>query len=86
MFSDIVKIRENALAAAHKFIGDSQPLKTLGWGISGYVLITPDLRTAQKVLHYELELNFGKGHSPKHILQLRHPGRRCLSLRPIKTG
>lgn len=40
-------------AMAQKYIGTDAPLARLGWGISGYVFLTPDLRTALKVHRYK---------------------------------
>lgn len=39
-------------AIAQKYIGASEPLTRLGWGISGYVYLTPDLRSAIKAHRY----------------------------------
>ena len=48
MESDAIKFA----AIAQKYIGTDEPLARLGWGISGYVYLAPDLRTAVKVLRY----------------------------------
>lgn len=37
---------------AQEYIGTSEQLTTLGWGISGYVFLSPDYRTAIKVHKY----------------------------------
>ena len=34
------------------FVGASDPLPVLGWGVSGFVFLSPDLQTAIKVHHY----------------------------------
>jgi hypothetical protein len=51
MFSDISGLRSKALAAAQSFIGTTQPLNVLGWGVSGFVFLSPDLMNAIKVHH-----------------------------------
>lgn len=38
-----------AAEVAQRYFGVSDPLTRLGWGISGYVFLSPDLRTAVKV-------------------------------------
>lgn len=38
---------------AREYLGTSAPLRRLGWGISGAVFLSHDLRTAVKVLHYQ---------------------------------
>ncbi|MBC8107990.1 MAG: serine/threonine protein kinase [Anaerolineae bacterium] len=48
MDSDAIKFAD----IAQKYIGTGAPLARLGWGISGYVYLAPDLRTAVKVLKY----------------------------------
>lgn len=52
MLFDIHQLRTNALKAAQEFIGTTDPLAVLGWGVSGFVFLSPDLRTAIKVHHY----------------------------------
>src|SRR5215208_965938 len=34
---------------AAEYLGTTEPLTCLGWGISGFVFLSPDLRTAVKV-------------------------------------
>jgi len=43
----------NAMRLAQEYIGSNQPLTRLGWGVSGFVFLSPDLRTAIKVHHHE---------------------------------
>jgi hypothetical protein len=38
-----------AEAVAQRYLRTSEPLEVLGWGIGGYVLLSPDARTAVKV-------------------------------------
>ena len=40
-----------AIKNAQEFIGTTEPLDPLGWGVSGFVFVTPDVRTAVKVHH-----------------------------------
>src|SRR4051812_4339912 len=60
MLSDINNLRSKALQSAQAFIGTTEPLDVLGWGVSGFVFASPDLMTAIKVHHqpegYEMEL------------------------------
>jgi hypothetical protein len=51
MFSDIAGLRSKAVLAAQSFIGTTKELAVLGWGISGFVFLSPDLTTAIKVHH-----------------------------------
>ncbi len=51
MFSDIEGLRSRALSAAQSFIGTKGKLEILGWGVSGFVFLSPDLETAIKVHH-----------------------------------
>ena len=51
MFSNIEKARSEALRKAQKFCSTSQSLPLLGWGVSGFVFLSLDLRTAIKVHH-----------------------------------
>ena len=37
---------------AQRYIGTAAELARLGWGIGGYVYLSPNLRTAIKVFHY----------------------------------
>lgn len=39
---------------AQKYLGTTRPLTRLGWGVSGFVVLAPDLRSAVKV-HRTLE-------------------------------
>jgi hypothetical protein len=39
----------NSAAIAQQFLGTTAPLRRLGWGISGYVYLSPDAQTAVKV-------------------------------------
>jgi hypothetical protein len=48
---DIVSIRPAAMAAAQQYIGTSEALTELGWGVSGIVFASPLLKTAIKVHH-----------------------------------
>ncbi len=48
---DIVQLRPKALAKAQSFIGTTEVLRELGWGVSGIVFMAPDLTTAIKVHH-----------------------------------
>jgi hypothetical protein len=38
-----------AREVAQGYVGTTEPLKRLGWGVSGFVFLSPDLRTALKV-------------------------------------
>lgn len=51
MFSDISGLRSKAMCAAQSFIGTTNVLEILGWGVSGFVFLSSDLRTAIKVHH-----------------------------------
>jgi hypothetical protein len=51
MLSNIYELRSNALKYAQEFIGTSDPLESLGWGVSGFVFLAPDLLSAIKVHH-----------------------------------
>lgn len=51
VLSDIYKLRSQAEHAAQQFIGTGRSLEVLGWGVSGFVFLTPDLRSAIKVHH-----------------------------------
>jgi hypothetical protein len=51
MFSDIRGLRSKAMSAAQSFIGTKNALDVLGWGVSGFVFLSPDLMTAIKVHH-----------------------------------
>lgn len=42
----------SAESTAKQYVGSSQPLRRLGWGVSGVVFATGDNRTAVKVHHY----------------------------------
>lgn len=53
MFSDIQSLRSAALAKAQSFIGTTDTLVSLGWGVSGFVFLSPDAMTAVKVHHFE---------------------------------
>ena len=40
---------KTAMTTAQRYLGTSNPLEVLGWGIGGYVFLSPDARTAVKV-------------------------------------
>src|SRR5688500_14974572 len=44
---------QSAARIAQRYFHTSEPLVRLGWGISGYVYLSPDLRTAVKVHRHE---------------------------------
>jgi hypothetical protein len=48
---DINELRSKAIAAAQSFLGTKEALDVLGWGVSGFVFLSPDLMTAIKVHH-----------------------------------
>lgn len=51
MFSDIQRLKATAHKYAQQFIGTTELLRPVGWGVSGFVFARPDLTTVIKVHH-----------------------------------
>jgi hypothetical protein len=51
MFSDMQAAREKAMRAAQSYLGTNDALELLGYGVSGFVFLSPTAMTAIKVHH-----------------------------------
>jgi len=47
------QFRPKAIQAASQFFGTRKELKLLGWGMSGFVFLSPDRTSAVKIHHYD---------------------------------
>lgn len=79
---------EKAAGIVQRYFGTTETLTRLGWGISGYVYLSPDLRTAVKVHSHEesFDRELAVYHRLRHLRITQLHGLTIPKLRNYRRG